>query len=57
MIEVIRAVQTTNDPYGEHDCVPLRVANQRVMFKSDYYNPPLPAIRPPLLIRRLPGAC
>ena len=44
VIEVIEAVQTfaafepANDPYGEHDCALLRVANQRVMFKIDYYN-------------------
>ena len=44
VIEVIRAVQTfaafelANDPYGEHDCALLRVVNQRVMFKIDYYN-------------------
>ena len=44
VLEVIRAVQTfaafepANDPYGEHDCALLRVANQPVMFKIDYYN-------------------
>jgi hypothetical protein len=29
---------TDNDPYGEHDFGLIEVADERIMFKIDYYN-------------------
>ena len=42
--EILAAVQTfdaftvDNDPLGEHDFALLTVADQRIMFKIDYYD-------------------
>jgi hypothetical protein len=37
-VQAFVAFTPENDPYGEHDFGVLQVADQRVMFKIDYYN-------------------
>jgi Protein of unknown function (DUF3768) len=37
-VQRFAAFEPANDPYGEHDFALLQVADQRVMFKIDYYN-------------------
>ena len=37
-VQTFTAFEPGNDPYGEHDFALLQVADQRVMFKIDYYN-------------------
>jgi hypothetical protein len=37
-VQAFKQFTTDNDPYGEHDFGLIKVADQRIMFKIDYYN-------------------
>jgi hypothetical protein len=37
-VQTFNQFTTDNDPYGEHDFGLIEVADERIMFKIDYYN-------------------
>lgn len=42
IVEAVRCFNNftpDNDPYGEHDCASLVVAERRIIWKIDYYPP------------------